>query len=169
MTARDHVRVRRALLSVSDKTGLIELGAALVAAGIELVSTGSTLKMNGLREVSTILESSARLIANDGPSARSAAPEKKQALDELVMALGSVLRGRGKRYVMANVPRTVLEKVKGVLPGINGPTVVDVLGGGAMVAVHAVVDAKGIYRIVASLKSLGCEGILVTRIERLMP
>lgn len=34
--------VRRALLSVSDKTGLVELGAALAAAGVELVSTGST-------------------------------------------------------------------------------------------------------------------------------
>ena len=34
--------VRRALLSVYDKTGLTELAAALHAAGVELVSTGST-------------------------------------------------------------------------------------------------------------------------------
>ncbi|KON74351.1 IMP cyclohydrolase [Cellulosimicrobium cellulans F16] len=34
--------VRRALLSVYDKTGLVELATALHAAGVELVSTGST-------------------------------------------------------------------------------------------------------------------------------
>jgi len=135
---------------------------------VDLVSTGSTLKVNGLREVATVLESSARLIAADTVSARATPEEKSRKLDELVMALSSVLRGRGKRYVMANVPKAQLEKVKGVLPGLNGPTVVDVLGG-HVVAVHAVVDAKGIYRTVASLKALGCEGILVTRIERLMP
>jgi len=135
---------------------------------VDLVSTGSTLKVNGLREVATVLESSARLIAVDGASPRANAEDKQHKLDELVMALSSVLRARGKRYVMANVPKAQLEKVKGVLPGLNGPTVVDVLGGN-VVAVHAVVDAKGIYRTVASLKALGCEGILVTRIERLMP
>jgi len=36
--------VRRALLSVSDKTGLIELGRALAARGVELLSTGGTAK-----------------------------------------------------------------------------------------------------------------------------
>ena len=35
---------RRALLSVSDKTGLVELGAGLVARGFELVSTGGTAR-----------------------------------------------------------------------------------------------------------------------------
>lgn len=39
---RDVVPVRRALVSVSDKTGLIELAEALAAAGVEIVSTGST-------------------------------------------------------------------------------------------------------------------------------
>jgi phosphoribosylaminoimidazolecarboxamide formyltransferase/IMP cyclohydrolase len=36
--------IRRALLSVSDKSGLAELGAALAARGVELVSTGGTAK-----------------------------------------------------------------------------------------------------------------------------
>lgn len=39
---RDKVEIRRALLSVSDKTGLLDLAAALAGAGVELVSTGST-------------------------------------------------------------------------------------------------------------------------------
>ncbi len=38
----DLLPITRALVSVYDKTGLVELGQALVAAGVELVSTGST-------------------------------------------------------------------------------------------------------------------------------
>ena len=134
---------------------------------VDLTSTGSTLRVNGLREVATILESSARLVtATDTTGARG---EKTRALTELVDALGSVLRARGMRYLMANVPRTELERVKIVAPGLNGPTVIDLLNGGTHVAVHAVVPAAGIYRTIAELKQLGAEGILVTRIERLMP
>jgi len=134
---------------------------------VDLTSTGSTFRMNGLRELATILESTARLI-----SARPAAPrseEKTRALGELVMALGSVIRARDKRYLMANVPRAKLEQVRDVLPGLKGPTVVDILDGGTHVAVHAVVAASAVYRTIAALKALGGEGILVTRIERLMP
>ncbi|MHB1225470.1 MAG: ATP phosphoribosyltransferase, partial [Gemmatimonadaceae bacterium] len=71
--------------------------------------------------------------------------------------------------VMANVPRAVLDEVTRVLPGLNGPTVIDLLNGGMHVAVHAVVPAHAIYRTIAQLRQLGGEGILVTRIERLMP
>ena len=42
------VKIARALLSVSDKTGLVELGQALARHGVELVSTGGTAK--ALRE-----------------------------------------------------------------------------------------------------------------------
>ena len=93
---------------------------------------------------------------------------KVNALGELASALESVLRARGQRYLMANVPRASLEAVKTVIPGLNGPTVIDIMNGGLFVAVHAVVPAATIYRTIASLKSLGAEGILVTRIERLM-
>jgi ATP phosphoribosyltransferase len=70
---------------------------------------------------------------------------------------------------MANVPRAALDRVRAILPGLNGPTVVDLLNGGTHVAVHAVVPAAGVFRTIAELKALGAEGILVTRIERLMP
>jgi ATP phosphoribosyltransferase len=70
---------------------------------------------------------------------------------------------------MANVPRNSLDRVRQVLPGLNGPTVIDIMNGGSLVAVHAVVPASTIYRTIADLKQLGGEGILVTRIERLMP
>jgi ATP phosphoribosyltransferase len=129
---------------------------------VDLTSTGSTLRVNGLVEVATLLESSARLITRSGTQPR-------RELRELVDALASVLRARGRRYLMANVPRQSLDEVRKVLPGLNGPTVVDVLDGGRFVAVHAVVDSSSIYRTIASLKALGAEGILVTKIERLMP
>ena len=141
------------------------LGVADVV--VDLTSTGSTLRVNGLRELETILESTAQLVVD--PDAFAQGSDKARALDELVAALTSVLRARGKRYLMANVPRAALEAIRRVLPGLNGPTVVDILDGGVHVAVHAVVPAAGIYRTIAELKSLGAEGILVTRIERLMP
>jgi ATP phosphoribosyltransferase len=149
-------------------SGSVEIAPHLGIADVivDLTSTGSTLKINGLREVTTVLESSARLVV--GPRARSSA-DRVQSLAELSMALESVLRGRGQRYVMVNVPRQALDRVKEVLPGLKGPTVIDILDGGTHVAVHAVVPAANIYRTIAALKSLGGEGILVTRIERLMP
>ena len=135
---------------------------------VDLTSTGSTLKVNGLREVATVLESSARLISRNR-GFRGQDDGKQRALDDLVTAIESVLRARGQRYVMANVPRDTLPRVKEVLPGLNGPTVIDILNGGTHVAVHAVVPAASVYRTIARLKALGGEGILVTRIERLMP
>lgn len=135
---------------------------------VDITSTGSTLKTNGLREVTTVLESTARLFSS--PTIRTAADDgKKVALSELVSALDSVIHARGKRYLMANVPRASLDRVKEILPGLNGPTVIDILNGGEHVAVHAVVEASAVYRTIASLKAAGGEGILVTRIERLTP
>ena len=131
---------------------------------VDLTSTGSTLRINGLREIDTVLESSACIVAP--AEAKRTHPA---AVDELTAALESVLRARGQRYLMANVPRSALAEVRKVIPGLNGPTIIDILNGGVHVAVHAVVSAGTVYRTVASLKSLGAEGILVTRIERLMP
>ncbi|MHA7631492.1 ATP phosphoribosyltransferase [Corallococcus sp. M7] len=152
-------------VTVVPVSGAAEIAPHLGIADIvvDLTSTGSTLKMNGLKEVATVLESSARLVAyprNDS--------EARRALEELTQALGSVLAARGRRYLMANVPKTSLEQVREVLPGLNGPTVVDVMNGGHFVAVHAVVSSRNLYRTVNALKALGGQGILVTRIERLM-
>jgi ATP phosphoribosyltransferase len=131
---------------------------------VDLVSTGSTLRVNGLHEVATVLHSSAHIIAPpDGANGVDV------SLRNLVEALQSVLRARTQRYLMANVPRSRLEAIRAVLPGLNGPTVVDIMNSGAHVAVHAVVPAADVYRVVASLRALDAEGILVTRIERLMP
>jgi len=157
-------------IEVVPVSGAAEIAPHLGIADIvvDLTSTGSTLKVNGLREVGTVLESSARLVTRVAGRSPTDA-NKARALDELATALESVLHARGQRYVMANVPRAVLDQVKEVLPGLNGPTVIDILNGGLYVAVHAVVPASAVYRTIARLKSLGGAGILVTRIERLMP
>ncbi len=133
---------------------------------VDLVSTGSTLKMNGLREVATVLDSTALLICRPEVLRDDATAIK---LRELVAALESVLRAEGKRYLMANVPRRRLDEVKRILPGISGPTIVDVMDSGEYVAAHAVVDRGEVYRTIAALKAIGATGILVTHIERLMP
>jgi len=134
---------------------------------VDLVSSGSTLRVNGLVEVATIVESSARLVSRP----RSVVGEETaKHLSELALALESVVRARGQRYLMANAPREALGAVREILPGIAGPTVIDVTSdAGAMVAVHAVVAQSAVYRTIARLKEAGCSGILVTRIERLTP
>jgi ATP phosphoribosyltransferase len=148
-------------------SGAVEIAPHLGIADliVDITSTGSTLKVNGLREIATVLQSSARLITAAQPVSDQS---RESTLLALVQALESVIAARGKRYVMANVPRTRLEEVKKVLPGISGPTIIDLMNGGTMVAVHAVAPAATIYKTLTALKQLGGEGILVTRIERLM-
>jgi ATP phosphoribosyltransferase len=155
-------------VKVASVTGAAEIAPHLGVADVivDLVSTGSTLKVNGLREVGTILHSSARLIANE---ATVEDPLKGETVAELVTALESVIRARSKRYLMANVPRDALAEVKTVIPGLSGPTIVEIQNGNGWVAAHAVVDAHRIYQTIIRLKALGAEGILVTPIERLMP
>lgn len=133
---------------------------------VDLVSTGSTLKVNGLRELAPVMESTAVLIAGPTLLAEEAGRRRSR---ELVAALESVLRAQDKRYLMANVPRRELEAVKRVIPGLGGPTIVDVMDSGEWVAAHAVVEAREVYRVIAALKELGATGLLVTKIERLMP
>jgi ATP phosphoribosyltransferase len=164
--ARQYFERAGRAVTIVPVSGATEIAPHLGIADIivDLTSSGSTLRVHQLHEVATVLESSARLIAAPSPSAAAA-----HAARELAAALSSVLRARDKRYVMANVPRVALESVRRVMPGVNGPTVIDILDGDKYVAVHAVVAQSAIYRTIADLKSLGAQGILVTRIERLMP
>ncbi|MGD2069744.1 MAG: ATP phosphoribosyltransferase [Gemmatimonadota bacterium] len=155
-------------IQIAPVSGAAEIAPHLGVADVivDLVSTGSTLRMNNLREVTTIMMSSARTVVNARAYEDDAT---RQAVDELVLALESVLRAARKRYLMANVPRERLDEVRQIIPGLSGPTIVEVLDGDAWVAAHAVVDQERIYQTIARLKAVGAEGILVTRIERLMP
>ena len=133
---------------------------------VDLVSTGSTLKINGLKEITTVAESIAVLIGNPKSVAAQA---ETGSVGELVAALESVIRARDKRYLMANIPRSALEEIRRILPGISGPTIIDIMNSGETVAAHAVVDRRQLYSVIASLKEIGATGILVTKIERLLP
>ena len=165
---REFFRARSQSVEIVPISGAAEIAPLLGIADVivDITSTGSTLKVNGLREIGTLLTSRAQLVTRCDTVFES---DRREALDSLIMALDSVVRARGKRYLMANVPRRSLDAVKQVIPGINGPTVIDILNGGDRVAVHAVVDANTVYKTIRALKALDASGILVTRVERLMP
>ena len=129
----------------------------------DLASSGSTLAMNHLREVTTILQSTCRLIAPPRTD-----PAVKEELDRLRFALASVLAARGKRYLLADVPRKALAEISRFLPGVAGPTVVDIAGKKDVVAIQVVVDESEVYDAVARLKALGGQGILVMPIDRMV-
>lgn len=133
---------------------------------VDLTSSGSTLAMNNLREVATILHSTARVVVG----ARAWDDARVRALvDPILASLASVVAARGKRYLMANVPRARLDEVRRILPGISGPTIMDLLTHPEMVAAHAVVDDASLSQVIQGLKGIGATGILVLPIERLVP
>jgi ATP phosphoribosyltransferase len=132
---------------------------------VDLAASGSTLKVNRMRPIATILESSARLIAS---KAALRDPARGAKARELVWALESVVHAKGKHYVMANVPRAKLAEVNRIMPGISGPTIVELGSRPDFVAAHAVVGESELYRVVKELKAVGAEGILVVPITRLM-
>ncbi len=146
-------------------SGSVELAPSLDAAEAiaDLVSSGETLRQNGLAEIETILVSEAVLVA---PHDLDATAEARVA--DLVVALRSVLAARPKRYLMLNAHDDDLARIVTLLPGIDAPTVLPLARNG-MHAVHAVVDAAEVVRLLAPLKQAGASGILVLPIEHLIP
>ncbi|WP_336024028.1 ATP phosphoribosyltransferase [Halobellus salinisoli] len=147
---------------VVEVTGATELTphVEMADAIVDITSTGTTLRMNRLAIVDEVLESSVRLYAHP-----DYADDPK--VEQLVTAFQSVLAAENKRYVMMNVPREKLGDVREVIPGLGGPTVMDVAGDDH-VAVHVVVDERDVFEVVNDLKAVGASGILVTEIERLV-
>jgi ATP phosphoribosyltransferase len=131
----------------------------------DLTASGSTLAMNELVEIDEVLASTARLVAN-GAARKDA--RKAALIDEVVFALNTVVSAHGKRYLMMDVPADRLEEVRRIVPGIAGPTVMDVAGDPGMKAVHVVVDEETVYEKMRQLKALGAKGILVVPIDRMV-
>ena len=129
----------------------------------DLTSTGTTLKMNHLQMVDTILESSVHLIANP-----TSYKEKNEKIEEIRTGIKGVLDAEGKKLVMMNVDEEVLDEVKSAMPGMTGPTVSQVLSNNGVVAVHAVVDEHEVFQVVNRLKKIGARDILVVPIERII-
>lgn len=131
----------------------------------DLTATGSTLAMNDLVEIASLLKSTAQLIANE-KSLKD--PARRGLIDDIAFALGSVVQAGGKRYLMADVPTNRLQEVQEVLPGIAGPTVMDIYGKKDLKAVHVVVDEDEVYEAMRRLKRIGAKGILVVPIDRMV-
>ena len=130
---------------------------------IDLTSSGNSLRSNRLRILEEILDSSTILVCN-----KDAAIKKADKVEEIVLALESVIRARGQCYLMMNVRRSCLDDVRNVLPGLSGPTIMDVASKEDLVAVHAVVGEKRVYQLINLLKRAGARDILVMSIERMI-
>lgn len=131
---------------------------------VDVTSTGTTLRTHGLEIVDTILESSARLIANP-----RSLQEKKSKIEGIVTAMKSVVQARGRKLVLMNVPQAKLAEIRRIMPGMAGPTVSKVEAAEPMLAVQAVVEAKRVDEVVRRAKQAGARDILVVPIERVLP
>lgn len=145
-------------------TGSVEIapGIGLADAIFDIVSSGSTLVSNNLKEVEVVMQSEALLIGNPAMT-----QEKKEILDELLFRFEAVRIAQGKKYIMMNVPNDKLASIIDVLPGIKSPTVMPLAQEGWS-SLHTVLDEKRFWEIIGKLKSLGAEGILVLPIEKMI-
>lgn len=145
--------------------GSVELAPRLDAADgiVDLVSSGDTLRQNGLRSIATVLESEATLVARRDLDGRARA-----VAAELATVIESVVAARGKRYLMLNAPDESLDDVIALLPGMDSPTVLPLARGG-LHAVHAVVDAEAVADLLAPLQAAGARSLLVLPIQNLIP
>lgn len=149
---------------IHEISGSVEIAPniGLTEAIFDIVSTGSTLMMNGLKEVETILKSEAILI-----SSQKIIPEKQALLDELLFRIEAVQRGKNNKYVVLNAPNEKIEIISKILPGMKSPTVVPLQEAGWS-ALHSVIGENQFWEIIGQLKSVGAEGILVTSIEKMV-
>jgi ATP phosphoribosyltransferase len=145
-------------------SGAVEVAPRMgLADGIvDLVSSGSTLVMNGLRSIGTLYPSQAILVSKPRPSA------DEGAADDLVTMVQAVIAGRRRKYLMMNAPVSRLAEVEALLPGLESPSVIPLAHEG-MVAVHAVVAADEIWGLLPRLRAAGASGILVVPVEKLLP
>jgi len=145
-------------------TGSVEVapGIGLADAIFDIVSSGSTLVSNRLKEVEVVMKSEALLIGN-----KNMCDEKKEILNELLFRMNAVKTAEDKKYVLMNAPKDKLEEIVAVLPGMKSPTVMPLAQEGWF-SVHTVLDEKRFWEIIGKLKALGAEGILVLPIEKMI-
>lgn len=149
---------------IHEISGSVEIapGIGLADAICDLVSSGSTLFMNGLKEVETILRSEAILVSND-----QLTPEQQQLLGKLIFRIQAVKRAKNNKYVLLNAPNDKLPEIIGLLPGMKSPTVLPLAEAGWS-SVHSVLNENDFWDIIESLKAAGAQGILVVPIEKMV-
>ncbi len=146
-------------------SGSVEIapGIGLSDAIFDIVSSGSTLVTNHLKEVEVIMHSEAVLIGN-----KNLSNEKRAVLDEFLFRIEAVQLAEDKKYVLMNVPTDKIEKIVEVIPGMKSPTIMPLAKEGWS-SLHAVISEKSFWDIIGKLKNLGAEGILVIPIEKMIP
>lgn len=144
--------------------GSVEVAPKLDVADaiVDLVSSGSTMMVNGLRPIATLLESQAVLVA------RRLVEELSPGEQQVATMLQAAVAARRKRYVVMNAPKEALDAIESIIPGIEAPSVIPLAHNGK-VAVHSVVDARDVWDVLPRLKNAGATGILVFPIESLIP
>ena len=145
-------------------TGSVEIspGIGLSDAIFDIVSSGSTLISNNLREVEVVMKSEAVLVGN-----RKMDAEKHRILNEMLFRFKAVSSAQDKKYVMMNAPKDNLKEITAVLPGIKSPTVIP-LADENWCSIHTVLEEQRFWEIIGKLKELGAQGILVSPIEKMI-
>ncbi len=161
---KKHLDKKKLTAEIITLSGSVEIAPSLGSADIicDLVSTGSTLKMNGLKEIETIFSSEAIVF-----KCQTLSPEKNLLLDRFLQRIRAVLLAQKYKYVVLNLERKNLKKLTHILPGLKSPTV-SPLNNDDWVSVSTVVEEKVFWDTIAKLKSIGAEGILVQSIEKLI-
>ncbi len=164
-TARRFFASRDIPVDIVPISGAVEVAPrlGLAEAIVDLVSTGSTLVMNGLRQVGDVLASEAILIAN--PTSQR---ERAAELESLDTMLTAVIAARGRKYLMMNAPSSHLSELEDLLPALESPTIIPLAHDG-MVAIHTVIGADDVWGLLPRLKAAGASGILVLPIEKIVP
>ncbi|HEX7222841.1 MAG TPA: ATP phosphoribosyltransferase [Candidatus Limnocylindrales bacterium] len=164
-TARRFFAERDINVDVIPISGAVEVAPrlGLAEAIVDLVSTGSTLVMNGLRPIGDVLASEAVLVANPNSHRQRAA--ELESIDTMVSA---VIAARGRKYLMMNAPAAKLAELEDLLPGLESPSVIPLAHEG-MIAIHSVVGADEVWGLLPRLKAAGASGILVLPIEKIVP
>ena len=149
---------------IHEISGSVEIapGIGLADAIVDLVSSGSTLFMNGLKEVETVLNSQAVLIKNN-----SLLPDKELLLNKLLFRIQSVKKAKNNKYILLNAPNDKLAEIVALLPGMKSPTVVPLATEGWS-SVHSVLNENEFWDIIEQLKNAGAQGILVIPIEKMI-
>jgi ATP phosphoribosyltransferase len=149
---------------IHEISGSVEIapGIGLADAIVDLVSSGSTLFMNGLKEVETILKSEAVMIRNSDLDA-----QKLKLLDKLLFRIRAVRKARNNKYILLNAPNESVDKIINLLPGMKSPTVLPLAQAGWS-SVHSVLSENEFWEIIEKLKEAGAQGILVVPIEKMI-
>lgn len=143
-------------------SGSVEVAPKLEIADAvaDLVSTGSTMLVNGLRPIETLLESQAVLV-------ESATTTRSETAATVVTMLRAAMAARRKRYLVMNAPQDAVDVIADIIPGMGSPTVVPLAADG-MVAIHSVVDAADVWHVLPRLEAADATGILVLPVQQVL-